>query len=121
MSSRLRLMNDWILVKMDPDSDKTLSGSLFRPENAYETALCTGEVKAVGPGPLARKNEDVYLDKRIPVGVEPGEGVVFNRVVAKLTKTAESLHQFVLEEDEALLRPNDIMLVYDRKEKPRFE
>jgi len=113
-------MNDWILVKMDPDSNKTLSGTLFKPDEAYETALRTGKVIAVGPGPMAKKGEE-YLGFRIPTGLEPGDGVVFNRVVASLTKTAEALHQHALEEDEALIRPNDVMLVFDHNDPPRFE
>lgn len=121
MSRGLRLMNDWILVKMDPDSNKTLSGTLYKPDEAYETALRTGKVMAVGPGPLAKKGEDRYLDFRIPVGVEVGEGVVFNRVIAIKTKTAEALHQVVLEEDEALIRPNDILLAFDHSNPPVFE
>jgi co-chaperonin GroES (HSP10) len=104
---------------MDPDTTKMASG-LVRPEGAFDTILRTGVVVAVGPGTVAKKG-DRYLDKTIPTGLEPGDGVVFNRVVASMTKTAEALHQAVLSKDECLIRPNDVMLVYDRKEPVRFE
>jgi len=106
----LRLMNDWILVRMDPDSLEVAHGLLIRPEKAYDTILRTGEVMQVGPGPMAKNTAGECLGSRIPLGVEVGEGVVFNRVIASLTKTAEALHQHVLEKDEALIRPNDILL-----------
>lgn len=121
MAGRLRLMNNWLLVKMDPESNKTLSGTLFRPEIAYETILRTGVVISVGPGPWAVNKSGECKGFRIPTGLEPGMGVVFNKVVAELTKTAEALHQYVLEEDEALLRPNDVLLVFDPNERPVFE
>jgi co-chaperonin GroES (HSP10) len=114
MKKRLRLLGDNILVKMDPDADKVAGGLLFKPEEAYETILRTGEVIAVGPGRHAKRGER-DLGTRIPLGVEVGEGVVFNRFIASNTKTAEALHQFVLEKSEALIRPNDILLAYDRK------
>lgn len=115
----LRLLGDNILVRMDPDTDKVLGGLLFKPEDAYETIMRTGEVISVGPGRWATDG-DTPLDKRIPIGVEVGEGVVFNRFIASHTKTAEQLHQFVLEKDEAIIAPRDILLVYDRKNAPSF-
>lgn len=114
MSRRLRLMGDRILLRMDPESNKVASGLLFKPDDAHETILRTGEVIDVGPGRWAEKE-----NKRIPVGVEIGEGVVFVKFVATSTKTAESL-QAHLSKDEALITPNDILLVYDRKDPPRF-
>jgi len=114
MSRRLRLMGDRVLIRLDPESDKTMSGLLFKPDDAHESVLRTGEVIDVGPGRWTEKG-----DKRIPLGVEIGEGVVFIKFVATNTKTAESL-QMHLNEGEALITPNDILLVYDRKEPPRF-
>lgn len=114
MSRRLRLMGDRILVRVDPESDMVASGLLFKPDDAHETIIQTGEVLDVGPGRWAeRKNE------RIPVGVEPGEGVVFIKFVATNTKTAQAL-QAHLNDNEALLTPNDVLLVYDRREGLKF-
>jgi len=120
MTGRLRLMNDWILVKMDPDSKKTLSGTLFKPDEAYETAMRTGRVIDVGPGPMAKQHGQC-LGFRVPTGLEPGDGVLFNRIIASRTKTAEALHQAILEEDECLIRPADILIVFDHNDPPRFE
>lgn len=113
--SGLKLMGDRILVKLDPESKKTISGLLFKPDDAHETVFRTGEVIAVGPGRWPDKGNE-----RIPMPVERGEGVLFIKFVATSTKTAESL-KVHLGEDEALLQPNDILLVYDRKEPPVFE
>jgi co-chaperonin GroES (HSP10) len=119
MKKKLRLVGDNILIKMDPDSDKTASGILFKPADALETILLTGVVAAVGPGKWAKRG-DRNLSTRIPVGVEVGEGVVFNRFIASNTKSAEALHQFALDADEALIKAGDILLVYDRKEPINF-
>jgi co-chaperonin GroES (HSP10) len=107
----LRLMGDRILVKMDPEKDTVAGGVLFKPDDAYETILRTGVVTQVGPGKWTKDGK-----KRMPVGVEVGEGVVFNRFIASDTKTAQALHGAVLEPDEGLLDPKDILVVYDRKE-----
>jgi len=113
--SGLKLMGDRILVRMDPESEKTISGLLFKPDDAHETVFRTGEVIDVGPGKwIDKKNE------RIPMPVERGEGVLFIKFVATSTKTAESLKAH-LGDAEALLQPNDVLLVFDRKEFPRFE
>lgn len=108
----MRVLNDWVHIRLDPDDEKV--GSLFKPQGAYDHILRTAEVLAVGPG---KRCKDV--DAREPVGVEPGEGVVFIRFVADSTKTAQSI-QATLGENEALIRLGDIMLVYDRKDPPRF-
>lgn len=119
MKKKLRLMGDNILVRMDAESNRTASGVLFKPDDALETILRTGEVIAVGPGKFAKRG-DQDLNTRVPICVEVGEGVVFNRFVATHTKTAEALHQFALDKDEALIKPSDILLVYDRKEPINF-
>jgi len=114
-------MNDWVLVKMDPQSERTISGILYKPDGAYETILRTGFVVDVGPGPLAKKGEDRYLDFHVPTGLEKGDGVVFNDIIATKTKTAEAVRQAALGKDECLIRPNDVLLVFDREHPPRFE
>jgi len=114
MKKKLRLMGDNILIRLDPESEKSSSGIIIKPGEAMETILRTGEIIAVGPGKHA-KDKDRDLDKRVPMVVEVGEGVVINRFIASNTKTAEALHQFILDNDEALIKAGDILLVYDRK------
>ena len=106
--------NDYILVKMDDDVEHT-SGGLLKPDGAYESILRTGVVVDVGPGLRSKKS-----DKHLALDISKGEGVVFNRFIASSTKTAESLHLFALEENEALIRENDVLLAYDRSEPPEF-
>jgi len=108
----MQVMNDWVHIRLDPDNEKV--GSLFKPQGAYEHILRTAEVLQVGPGKWSKEGS-----KREPMGVEVGEGVVFIRFVADSTKTAQSI-QATLGENEALIRLSDIMLVYDRKDPPRF-
>lgn len=106
--------NDRILVQMDPLPDKIGSGLLFRPnEDAHETILGTGVVISTGPGKYPKNS-----DERIPVGVEPGEGVVFIRYLEK-THTNQQLAQH-LDNDQIIVQPNDILLVYDRDNPPEF-
>jgi co-chaperonin GroES (HSP10) len=114
MKKKLRLLGDNILIRLDPESEKTSSGIIFRPNEAMETILRTGEIIGTGPGKWA-KNKDIDLDTRVPMVVEVGEGVIINRFIASNTKTAENLHQFILDEDEALIKASDILLLYDRK------
>ena len=116
---KLQLLNDWLLVKMDPESNVMGSG-LVKPDGAYESVLRTGKVMATGPGMLAKKDSDTYIDQRIPTGLEVGDGVVFNRFLASRTKIAAALQQAALSPDEALIRPNDELVVFDHKNPPRF-
>jgi co-chaperonin GroES (HSP10) len=118
---KLRLLGDYVLVRMDPDTDKVAGGVLYKPDAAFETLLRTGEVLALGPGKEAKRN-GMPTGKRLPIDLKIGDGVVFNRFIASNTKTAEAMHrQHVLDENEALIRPNDVLLVFDREEAPRFE
>jgi co-chaperonin GroES (HSP10) len=117
----LRLMNDWVMIKMDADSNELCSGLLVKPGASFNTILRTGKVINVGPGPLAKKDDNTYIDKRISIDISIGDGVVFNRFIASDTKSAQALHQISLAEDEALIRPSDILLVFDYESRPRFE
>jgi len=108
----MKVLNDWVHIRLDPDEE--MAGSIIKPQGAYDHILRTAEVLQVGPGVWCKG-----LDKREPMGVEPGEGVVFIRFVADSTRTAQSI-QAKIGKDEALIRLSDIMLVYDRKDPPRF-
>jgi co-chaperonin GroES (HSP10) len=108
----IRPMNDRIRVKIDPDKEMT-SGGIIKPDDAHEGVLATGVVLDVGPGCWAKKG-----NKREPMGLEKGEGVVFVKF-HHLTETNKGV-QHVIGKDELLLQPNDILLVYDRKDPPEF-
>ena len=118
--SKLRLLHDQILVKLDPETDKIAGGLLVKPDAAFETLLRTGEVLAMGPGAEAKRH-GLPTGKRIPIDLEVGEGVLFNRFIASDTKTAQMMHrQHILDKDEALIRPSDVILAYDRADAPEF-
>ena len=94
-------------------------GLLHRPEVAHDTALGTGEVIDVGPGPWSNPEEPGEKPVRIPVGLEIGEGVVFTKFLAN-TRTNEQLRQWHLGPDVLIIKPNDVLLAYDRKNPPEF-
>ena len=110
----MKLLNDWIHIRLDPDQEKVGDGVLYKPDGAYEHVLRTAEVIAVGPGRWCESGE-----KRVPIDLKPGDGVVFIRFVADGTKTGQAI-QAILGKDEALIRSSDVLLVYDRGDAPRF-
>lgn len=112
----IRPHNDRILIRIDPEKEKT-AGGLYKPQGASDTMMATGEVLAVGPGAYPKVGPK--QSRRIPVGVEPGEGVVFIRFIEK-TKTNEQLQQHHLGEDKLLIQPNDILLTYNRSDPVEF-
>lgn len=105
----MKLLNDTILIKLDPETDKLISG-LYKPETAHDHVFRTGEVIDVGPGKWAKK-----ADVRDPISLKKGDGVIFVKFVATHTETAKSI-QKVIGKDLAFLHPSDVVLVYDRSE-----
>jgi co-chaperonin GroES (HSP10) len=110
----MKVLNDLVLIRMDPDDIKVAGGLLFKPDNAMEHVLRTGEVLQVGPGKWSKDGA-----KQVGLDLEPGEGVVFIRFVADSTKTAQSIKD-KLGAEEALIRFSDVLLAYDRSEAPKF-
>jgi co-chaperonin GroES (HSP10) len=111
-----RPVNDQILISVDPERDTAVLHSdvkIYKPDGACDHVLGTGEVLAVGPGLLSKKGIRKSIDLR------PGEGVVFIKFVAGYTETSKSV-QFVIGKDKALIRPTDVLLVYDRTDPPVF-
>jgi co-chaperonin GroES (HSP10) len=110
----MKLMNDCILVALDPESNKMASGLLFKPENANEHVLRTAKVVQVGPGKWIGGTAI-----RAPMEVQPGDGVVFIKFVATHTETAKSI-QSVVGKDLAIIHPEDILLAFDHDNPPEF-
>ena len=110
----MKMMNDCILIALDPESDKVASGLLFKPEVANEHVLRTAKVVQVGPGKWVG---DPAV--RSPMEVSPGDGVVFVKFVATHTETAKSI-QHVVGKDLAIIHPEDILLVFDHSNPPEF-
>lgn len=107
---------DSILIKLDPQTnviDTESDVTLYKPDGAHEHVLRTGEVVATGKG-RAYKSGRV-----VPTGVEPGDGVLFIKFAAGFTETGKGI-QHVIGKDFAILKPGDILLVYDRKDPLKF-
>lgn len=97
-AEKIRPLHDWILVKMDPLEH--MVGSIFLPSGTVERKAT---VLAVGPG-VEESN-----GLRQPVGVEPGERVIFHRAHGEHSQ-GKQLSQ-ALGEDLLLIKPRDILLV----------
>lgn len=115
-SKKLRLVNDLILIKLDPDTE--MVGRIVKPDGALDHVLRAGKVIDIGPGRWAEK-KGVSLNKRIPIDLEVGEGVVFVRFVADGTRTARAIQEHV-GADYALLKPNDVLLAFDHNNPPEI-
>ena len=111
--TKLRVVGEQVLVKMDPDNEAIAGGLLVKPETAHEHVLRTGEVIQVGSGKRSKKTGE-----RLPMTLQPGDGVVFVRFMAD-TKTSEAL-QYHLGKDHVLLKEGDVLLSYDRADAPEF-
>lgn len=110
----MKMMNDCILVALDQESDKIVSGLLFKPDTANEHVFRTAKVVQVGPGKWVG---DPAV--RAPMAVKPGDGVVFVKFVATHTETAKAI-QHVVGKDLAIIHPEDILLAFDHDDHPEF-
>lgn len=107
---RVRPMNGWVLVKLDPNTKRTSSG-LYKPDKAYEHIFRTGTVLKVGSGPWGKKEGTTERTTvRRPMDVKEGEKVLFIRFVAN-THTGEQLRQQYLGDKHVLLQEEDFLLV----------
>lgn len=92
-----------------------MSCGLFKPETAHEHVLRTGEVVDVGPGKYVSGDSR----ERTPLGVSPGDGVVFVKFLATHTETAKGIQKYI-GEGLAIIQHTDVMLIYDRADAPEF-
>ena len=111
----MRLLGNTVLVRLDPESNKTKSGTLFKPDGACEDILRTGEVVDIGLGKYLHDDQRT----RTPMDVKVGEGVVFVKFLADKTGTAAGIKKYI-DEGLAILQLSDIMLAYDRADPPEF-
>jgi len=113
-----RPINDSILIQIDEES-RTTSGGLVKPEGSHDSIIGTAVVVAVGPGVWTKPRKKGVAPVRVSVGVEPGEGIAFIKFIG-MTESQKQLAQWHLEKGQMLIKPNDILLAYDRKNPPRF-
>lgn len=112
----IRVINDNILVQIDPPPETTRSGIII-PAGRYENPYATAQVLAVGYFDTTHRNDEgeIVGHGRIPIpGVEVGDGVY----IVRFHDIQDSNVAIQKEFGNGLLRirPNDIILVFDRAE-----
>lgn len=95
----LRLLSDWILVRVEPRAENQAGLVLVDEE-----PVRIGEVLMVGPG---RR----YVDRFIPTEVKVGDRVAF-MIGASDTQTGQQIRAD-LSKDQRLIRQGDILLVVE--------
>lgn len=103
---------NWLLVLLDPDPvDKFTAGGLLVPQTATDNIMRTGTIVRVGPGKWAdkpvKKGSTEY--RRMPLGVEVGERVLFVKFAVTHTETSKRIQQIV-GKDFGFIQPSDILL-----------
>jgi co-chaperonin GroES (HSP10) len=112
MSQLVRLLTDRVHVRLDPRKEKT-SGGLLIPETTAQ-AVRTGVVLHVGPGryvKVRRRGTQDYREVLRSTVVTPGERVAFF-IASVDTKTGKAVSHY-LQEDERVIREDDILFVFD--------
>jgi chaperonin GroES len=97
---KVRPINDWILVKLDPIN--TQVGSIIIPEGVDNR---TATVVSTGPG------KELKTGVRQPTGVELGDRVLFSRACGEHLQGKRLLRE--LGDDTLLLKPEDILVVFE--------
>ena len=105
---RLRLLHDWVIVRLDPESD-IMSSGLYKPQGSNEHSFMTGTVYKTGPGEWGTKPDDDNRYRRKPVGVERGQKVLFIKFLS-LVETTKAVRQ-IIGKEFGLMRPQDILLI----------
>jgi len=109
----IRLLDDRILVKFNPLEEKSrlMQNGLFAPEGAVDDVHQWGTVLATGPGKLIVKGPHAGTYR--PIGVKPGDHVLYIRFL-KHTHTGQSLRfAEVLEDDQFIIREDDVLACED--------
>jgi len=115
-----QLVNEHILVRVDPTSDKTTSGLIFKAsEKAIESIYTTATILAFGyirsiPKKYGRQK---FLEEPVPIpDLEVGLKCCFLRFRDKQATNEHIQHQFGA--GIILLKPADLLFVYNDGEGP---
>lgn len=106
------LKSDNVHVRLDPRKDRT-SGGIVIPENK-DQSIRTGVILAVGPGKHVKVRKSGTSDYREvfrPMQAQVGERVAFF-IASVDTKGGKAISHY-LQEDERLIREEDILGVID--------
>ena len=103
--ANLRPMGPWVLVKVNPFTEKTKGGIYLPDGNAEErVGYRTGKVLAVGPG-YYNEGKKATKAKYLPLDLEVGETVAFRGFLHDVNKN----HQGLDDPDQSLIHANDIV------------
>jgi chaperonin GroES len=92
MATKIRPLNDRVIVKRIAEEEKT-KGGIIIPDTAKEKPQ-EGQIVAVGPG----KNED---GKTIPLGVKAGDKILFGKY-SGTEITLDGEEHLIMREDDIL-------------------
>lgn len=105
----LRPTGDTLLIWREPKGLTTLRGIVRLDSDSLSASIRTGIVLAVGPGAYTKKG------KRMPVGIEVGERVVFHVWHVELRAglaIRKALARHVSDDvDLCLVKPKDVLMV----------
>jgi len=111
--TKLRLMNESVLVKMDPEAEET-SGGILKPDGAVEHIYMTGTILAFGwvlEKKLEGTSKTKSLEKPYPVpNIEPGLKCCFIRYRRWQDTNKQLRHMFG--DDIISLKPEDMIFVF---------
>jgi len=112
MIKRARWKADHVHVRLDPRKERTSSGILIPETKAQE--IRTGVILDVGPGKYVktrRRGTSEYRGVFRPMEARKGERVAFF-IASVDTKSGQAVTHY-LQEDERLLREDDILFVIE--------
>ncbi len=107
-----RLLSDHVLVRLDPRKDKT-SGGVLLPDTK-EQEVRTGVIIGMGPGKhvkVRRRGTSDYRGVFRPMTAKVGERVAFF-IASVDTRSGKAVTHY-LQEDERLIREDDILFVIE--------
>lgn len=105
MPETLRPMGPWVLVRVEPFTEKTKGGVYLPDGNAEERmGYRTAKVLAVGPG-FFNEGRKAEKEKYEPLDLEVGDRVAFRGFLHDVNKH----HQALDDPDKSLIHANDIV------------
>ncbi len=105
-----RLLTDHVLVKLEPSREKTQGGIVIPGTSPHPLRL--GRVLQVGPGryrKVRRRSAPDYAEVYHPMEAQPGDRVAF--FIASVDTRSGQAVTYYLQEDERLIREDDILFV----------
>jgi len=93
----LKPLSNRVLVELIENDEKTTKSGIVLPDTVEKKEQTKGTVVAVGPGKLGEDG------KRVPVSVEVGQTVLFNKPWSEDKKIEEGKKKFFLVDEDEIL------------------